>query len=256
VLDPLALLGYVAALTTRVRLGTSVLISPVYDPILLARALAALDQISDGRLIVGIGLGTAQRLYPRYGISTAGAVGRFVEGLQLMNALWTSSSTTFEGRYWHADQVVMEPKPVQKPRPPVWFGGGHPNALRRAVRHADGWMGAGISSTRTFVENSRLLRRYLEEADRDPTTFQIAKRIYVGLDSDGARGKRRTKEWLGRVYSGFSIDEGTIVSGDVRECTDRIAEVTAETPDLLLLHPMFDETEQIEALAQEVIPAL
>ena len=183
VLDPVVLLGYVAALTARVRLGTSVLISPVYNPILLARELASLDQMSEGRLTVGVGLGTAERLYPRYGISTARAVGRFVEGVRLMNALWTTSPTTFEGRYWNTDQVLMEPKPLQQPRPPLWFGGGHPNALRRAVRYADGWMGAGISTTGAFADNVQLLRRYCEESGRDPATFQIAKRIYVGLDA-------------------------------------------------------------------------
>ena len=256
VLDPLGLLSYAAALTTRVRLGASVLISPVYNPILLARELASLDQMSRGRLIVGVGLGTAQRLYPRYGISTDGAVGRFVEGLRLMNALWTTSPTTFDGRYWSTDAVHMEPKPLQKPRPPVWFGGGHPNALRRAVRYGDGWMGAGISSTRVFVENARLLRGYAEQANRDPNTFKIAKRIYVGLDRDEQAAKRRTGEWLASVYGGFSIEEGTVVAGGVNECTERIAEVTAEKPDLVLLHPIFDEIEQIEALAEHVIPAL
>ena len=255
VLDPVVLLGYVAALTARVRLGTSVLISPVYNPILLARELASLDQMSEGRLTVGVGLGTAERLYPRYGISTARAVGRFVEGVRLMNALWTTSPTTFEGRYWNTDQVLMEPKPLQQPRPPLWFGGGHPNALRRAVRYADGWMGAGISTTGAFADNVQLLRRYCEESGRDPATFQTAKRIYVGLDRDEARAKRRAGEWLARVYRGFSLDEGIVVSGGVQECTDRVAEVVGQQPDLVLLHPIFDEIEQIEALAQDVIPA-
>lgn len=256
VLDPVVLLAYVAALTSRVRLGTSVLISPVYNPILLARELASLDQMSGGRLIVGVGLGTAERLYPRYGISTARAVGRYLEGLRLINALWTTSPTTFRGRYWNTDQVLMEPKPFQQPRPPLWFGGGHPSALRRAVGHADGWMGAGISNTEAFAGNVQLLRRYCEDSGRDPAAFVIAKRIYVGLDRNEARAKRRAGEWLARVYEGFSLDEGTVVSGGVQECVDRVAEVAGLQPDMLLLHPVFDETDQIEALAEDVIPAI
>lgn len=256
VLDPVVLLGYVAALTARVRLGTSVLISPVYNPILLARELASLDQMSGGRLIVGVGLGTASRLYPRYGVSTAGAVGRFVEGLRLMNALWTTSPTTFKGRYWNADQVLMEPKPLQQPRPPLWFGGVYPSALRRAVRLGDGWMGAGISNSEAFAEQVRVLRGYCEERGRDPATFTIGKRIYVGLDRDEGRAKRRAAAWLARVYEGFTLDDSIVVAGGVQECTDRIAEVAAQQPDMVLLHPVFDEIDQIEALAQDVIPSI
>lgn len=255
-LDPLTLLSYVAPLTSKISLGTSVLISPLYNPILLARTLTSLDHLSQGRLIVGIGLGTAQRLYPRYGMTTAGSTERFLEGLALIKALWADSPTTFSGRYWHTDELLMEPKPVQKPYPPIWIGGGHTNVLRRAVSHADGWMGAGISSTQSFIRNVRILREHLDRSSRDPASFQIAKRIYVGLDEKGSRAKRRMREWLDRVYSGFTIEDGTVVSGDAQECTDRIAEVTAVAPDMVLLHPVFDETEQLRALSTEVIPKL
>ena len=101
-----------------------------------------------------------------------------------------------------------------------------------------------------------MLRRYCEDSGRDPAAFAIAKRIYVRLDRNEARAKRRAGEWLARVYEGFSLDEGVVVSGGVQECVDRVAEVAGLQPDMLLLHPVFDEIDQIEALAQDVIPAI
>ncbi|MSQ25157.1 MAG: LLM class flavin-dependent oxidoreductase [Dehalococcoidia bacterium] len=256
VLDSLSLLSYVAALTQRVRLGTSVLITPVHDPIQLARSLASLDQMSHGRLIVGVGLGTAARLYGRYGISTTGSVARFLEGLDLMKALWTDTDVSHRGRFWSTDRLTLHPRPVQQPHPRIWFGGRHPNVLRRAVKHGDGWMGAGISSTKDFLSHAQLVRQLLAEAGRDPSSFQIAKRIYVCLDRDGRLATQRLRQWFGEVYAGFTIAEGAGVAGTASECVEGIAAVAAGQPDLILLHPICDETEQIEAFARDVIPLL
>ena len=256
VLDSLSLLSYVAALTKLVRLGTSVLIQPVYDPIQLARSLASLDQMSHGRLIVGVGLGTAARLYGHYGIPAEGSVARFLEGLDMMKALWTDTDVTRRGRFWTTDRLTLYPRPIQRPHPPIWFGGRHPNVLRRAVRHGDGWMGAGISSTRDFLAQAALIRQLLTEAERDPGTFSIAKRVYLCLDHDGRRAKQRLHAWFGEVYGGFTIAEGTGVAGTAAECVEGIAAVASAQPDLILLHPVCNETEQIEAFARDVIPAL
>ena len=190
-LEPLTQLSYVAALTTRARLGVSVMVAPLRNPVQLAKALGSLDQMSHGRLTVGVGIGGRQNMYPAFGLTTDRRARRFVELLDVMKALWTEPQATYEGQFWQLDGVPMEPKPVQKPHPPLWFGGRHPDALRRAVRHGDGWMGAGSSTTATFLECVQQLNTFLEEAGRDPATFPISKRVYLAVDDNEKRAEER-----------------------------------------------------------------
>lgn len=149
-LEPVSLLTYAAALTSRLRLGTSVLLTVLRNPVQLAKSLSSLDQLSQGRLTVGVGIGghVPESLF---GLSSEQRARRFVEGLQVMKALWTQPRATVTGTFWRFENVPMEPKPVQKPYPPLWFGAREAVALKRAVRHGDGWMGAGISSSADFI---------------------------------------------------------------------------------------------------------
>ena len=140
-------LSYVAALTTRLRLGVSVLVLPRHNPIHLAKELAAIDQMSGGRLIVGVGLGAANDL-PQYGISPERRVRRFMEHVEIMKALWTQTPVRYSGELYDLDNVNIEPKLAQQPHPPLWFGANADVAIRRAVRHADGWTGAGSAPAR------------------------------------------------------------------------------------------------------------
>src|SRR5262249_29376592 len=129
-----------------------------------------------------------------------GLVARFSEGLRLMKALWTEPQVTFQGRFWQLEGAAMEPKPFQKPHPPLWFGGNHPAALQRAVRHGDGFFGAGSSTTAQFVEHVQIVREALAEAGRDAASFRIAKRVYIVLDDDAERAQRRSDDALERLY--------------------------------------------------------
>jgi alkanesulfonate monooxygenase SsuD/methylene tetrahydromethanopterin reductase-like flavin-dependent oxidoreductase (luciferase family) len=96
----------------------------------------------------------------------------------------------FDGRFWQLKGAAMEPKPFQKPCPPIWFGANHPAALRRAVRYADGFFGAG-STTAAVRRAGAIVREALEEAGRDPASFGIAKRVYIAVDDDAERGRQR-----------------------------------------------------------------
>ena len=147
----------------------------------------------------------------------------------------------------------MEPKPLQKPHPPIWFGARHPNALKRAVRHADGWMGAGSSSTAEFIEGVGRARMYLEEAGRDPSTFAISKRVYVALDNDEQRAERRLREWFGRRYKNAEMASQVSAWGSVARCTDMLAEIVEAGAEMVMLNPAFDHMEHLEALSQEVV---
>jgi probable F420-dependent oxidoreductase len=186
-LEPVQLLSWAAALTSRIRLGTAVLLTPLRSPVHLAKSLATLDQLSGGRLDVGIGLGGNPKIYAAFGISAARRVARFNEGLRLMQALWTEPRVTFGGEFWQLENAALEPKPLQRPHPPLWVGAHHPDAFRRSVAWAKGFMGAGSATTATFAKEVALLRKLLTEAGRDPGSIEIGKRVYVGVDRDRDR---------------------------------------------------------------------
>jgi len=254
-LDPVDLLTYAAACTEKLRLGCAVLITAIRSPVHLAKSLSTIDQLSRGRLDVGVGLGAGTRTYPAFGVDPPGRVARFTEGIRLMKALWTEPRVTFEGRFWRLQDAAMEPKPFQKPHPPLWFGGNHPNALRRAVQLGDGFMGAGSSSNADFADNMRHLKTFLGEAKRDPQEFDFGKRIYIAVDEDKDRAWPRLAEWFQARY-GRANYEHVAIWGSAAECADRVREVTDAGARLVLFTPVFDEYEQMERIASEVIPKL
>src|SRR2546427_1710096 len=122
-LEPVTLLTYAAACTERLRLGSAVLLTALRSPVHLAKSLATLDHPSGGRLTVGVGLGGNPRIYPAFGLSAARRAERFAEGLRLMKRLWTAERVTFEGEFFKLHDASLQPKPLQKPHPPLWFGG-------------------------------------------------------------------------------------------------------------------------------------
>ena len=256
ILEPVTLLTYAAALTTKPHLGTSVLITVIRNPVQLAKTLASLDQLSHGRLIVGVGVGGPHVPEAVFGVPSEHRGRRFVEGLEVMKALWTQPKATMNGEYWRFDNVAMEPKPAHKPHPPIWFGAREAVALKRAARLGDGWMGAGSSSTADFVKQVELLRRFLDEAKRDPNEFPISKRVYIAVDNDRARAERRLRDWFGMRYKNADMAPRVSIWGSRAECTDKLGEIVRAGARHLLLNPVFDETEHLELLASDVIPKL
>ena len=257
-LAPLETLAYAAACTSRLRLGCAVLISSLYSPVHLAKSLASLDQLSGGRLEVGLATGGGHRMFSAFGVDPKSFVARFNEGLVLMRALWTEDRIDHDGRFWQLTGAAMEPKPIQRPGPPIWFGGAHPKALQRAVAHADGFFGAGSQSTAQFAEQVHTVRAELDAAGRDPATFRIAKRVYVTVDDDADRARQRMSDALHRLYDFFGRPDLTPVSvtGPPAEVATGLRDVVDAGAQLVLLNPLFDDTEQLERLAGEVLPML
>jgi probable F420-dependent oxidoreductase len=255
-LEPVTLLTYAAALTSKPHLGTSVMITVVRNPVQLAKSLASLDQLSNGRLIVGVGVGGAHIPEAVFGVSSERRGRRFVEGLQVMKTLWTESRASMSGEFWRFENVAMEPKPAQKPHPPLWFGARDALALRRAVRLGDGWMGAGSSSSADFIKQAEMLRRFLEEERRDPDKFVISKRVYLAVDNDRARAERRLRDWFGMRYKMADMASRVSIWGDRAECIDKLGELARAGAQHFLLNPVFDEMEQMELLASDVVPKL
>jgi probable F420-dependent oxidoreductase len=255
-LEPVALLTWAAAATSRIRLGSAVLLTALRSPVHLAKSLATLDQLSGGRLVVGVGLGGNRAAYPAFGIGAERRAARFAEGLALMTRLWTEPRVTFEGAFWRLADQALEPKPLQRPHPPLWFGAHHPAALRRAVAMGQGFMGAGSASTATFAEEVRALRALLAEAGRDPAAFPVAKRVYVAVDRDRDRARGRLARWFGAFYGRPALADEVAVWGGPEDCARGLRAVLDAGAQWLMLNPVFDESEQMEALAGDVAPRI
>ncbi len=257
-LEPVTLLSYVAAITTTLKLGTSVILLPLRNPLQLAKAYSTLDVMSGGRAVMGVGLGGGHLGSHEdvFGYTREGRVTRFTEAVQIMKLLWTEPKASFQGRYWNFRDVSMEPKPMQKPHLPIWFGGHHENALRRAVKYGNGWMGAGSSSSSAFIRDSGKIRDFLNEAKRDPATFHFAKRVYLAIDNDEARAELRIREWFGRRYKNSDVGPKVSIWGSAPKCTEKIQEIVRAGAQQIVFNPMFDEMDHLEICAKEIMPHL
>ncbi len=254
--SPVEILTYAAACTERVRLGCAVFVTTTHSPVHLAKSLSTLDQLSGGRLEVGVGIGNRGPGMAAFGVDPEdGLVARFTEGLDVMKALWTEPSVTLDGRFWQLTDATMEPKPYQRPHPPLWFGARAPAALRRAVRRGDGFFGAGSSTTAQFTEQVGIVREALAEDGRDPATFSIAKRVYIAVGDDAAEVRERVAASLERLYGRGGL-EAVAVSGSADACAEGLREVRDAGAELVLLTPLYDDAEQMERLAAEVVPQL
>ncbi|AXN48429.1 LLM class flavin-dependent oxidoreductase [Mycobacterium marinum] len=260
-LAPLELLAYCAACTNRLRLGVAVLVTSLHDPLQLASSVTAVDRLSDGRLDLGVAAGGGSRKFAAFGVDRATHVSYFTEGLQLMKAAWSDEPRVrFHGRFRDVDDLPIQPKPVQRPHPPIWFGGRAPKALARAVRHGDAFLGAGSSTTADFATAVTTLRHELAEQGRDPAGFTIGKRVYLMVDDDPERARERVLAGLRSIYGKMGGLDAVAVAGTPDDVTRGLAEVIAAGAQTLLLNPVGPDVgqnhEQMERLAAEVIPRL
>jgi probable F420-dependent oxidoreductase len=252
-LAPLQTLTYAASCTTRLRLGCVVFVLPLHNPLHLAKAIASLDCLSHGRAEVGVVAGGAFRPFAAFGVDPDRPVARFNEALALMKVCWTDTEINFDGEFWKVENGSMEPKPVQKPYPPVWLGGNHPNALRRAVRSGNGFFGAGSQTSEAYAEQVQTIKRELEEQGRDRETFQIAKRVYIHVDDDPDLAREKIAEALAHHYGRAGL-EAVAVTGPPEACAEGLRELADAGAELMLLNPLVDDEEQLERLAGDVIP--
>jgi probable F420-dependent oxidoreductase len=256
-LGPTETMTFAAACTEHIRLGCAVYVTPLHNPVHLAKSLSTLDQLSGGRLEVGVAAGGKQRAFSAFGIDSATYIARFTEGVALMKACWTEPTITFDGRFWQVHGAEMEPKPIQKPFPPLWFGGGHPNALRRAARFGGGFFGAGSSTTAQFRQQVRELRTILAEEGREAAGFPVAKRVYIHVDEDAERAARLVSQNLAQIYAHIATDFSAVaVFGSPRTCVEGVREVIDAGAELVLFTPLHEGAAQMERLAGEVVPAL
>jgi probable F420-dependent oxidoreductase len=165
-LEPLSVLSFVAACTTKVRLGTAVLVLPHRNAVVTAKTVATIDVLSRGRVILGVGVGWMEEEFNALNASFAQRGPLSDEAVAVMKELWTSEHPHFEGKFHRFPEVACEPRPVQKPHPPIWIGGHTGPALRRIVEYGDGWA-AVVSNPQEFAERLDKLKEKAAKAGRD-----------------------------------------------------------------------------------------
>jgi probable F420-dependent oxidoreductase len=249
--DPLVVLTYAAALTTVIRLGVSVVVLPVHSPIHVAHQVATLDYVSTGRAILGVGLGRDHH-YTQFQVTRERRVRRFREGVELIKALWTEPKVSYRGEIFQLDGGTMAPKPVQKPHPPIWMGGAHPDALRRAAIIADGWMGSGGSSTASFSRSVPRVKAALEKAGREPASFPISKRVFLSVHERPDVARAEVHRWFTEVYHNPDGTDASGVHGTPEQVRERLEALVAMGANHLLLNPVCRHAEQLEVLAAMV----
>lgn len=174
--DPLAVLAYLSARTRTMRLGVAVLNAPFYSPIVLAKQLTTIDHLSGGRLDVGIGLGWLPEEFEAAGAPYAHRGARTADFVRCLEAIWTDEVVDYHGPYYSVSRSRVDPKPLQKPRPPLLFGGTAEPSLRRAGRMADGWVSSSRADPTALADSIAVVRAAAAEAGRDPSALRFVCR--------------------------------------------------------------------------------
>lgn len=261
-------MSYLAAKTKNIQIGVACLVMPLRNPIYAAKQCATLDHLCDGRLLVGVGLGSKATRdsseFDVFEVPIKGRGNRTDEYIEAMKAIWTQPMASYEGKYLKFDNAEIHPKPLQKPHPPVWVGGWMDQAAVRAGRYGEGWI-PGWLSPKEMARGCELLRNAAEEAGRDPAGIKIAveKLAAIARTRDEAMTLalptiRESSHTYERDVDNiqFALDRHIIGSvDDVRRRIDEFIEAGVQHFELKLIYPDMD-TMQKEMLlwSEEIIP--
>jgi probable F420-dependent oxidoreductase len=241
--NPLATLSYLAATTKNVLLGTSVLVLPYHNPIELAKYTATLDQISGGRVTLGVGVGAMTEEFNALGISMKRRGSLTNECIAIMKELWTNEDPSYHSRRWNFSNLKFSPKPLQKPHIPIWVGGASPGALQRAATMGDGWHPSGV-----VAEDYSISRRNIQElavaAGRDPESLTWSARVEVEAHGAPSSDRAATRARI----SGSNVDQ--MIAGIAAYQTAGVEHVifALNTGEVARI------TELMETIARLVIP--
>ncbi|HLA19257.1 MAG TPA: LLM class flavin-dependent oxidoreductase [Dehalococcoidia bacterium] len=260
--DALTTLAAVAALTSRIRLGTAVLLLPLRPAALAAKEITSVDVISGGRLTLGIGVGGE---YPKefqaVGVPVGERGARTDEAIQVLRRLWTEDGVTFDGRFTKLDGVTLQPKPAQRGGPPLWIAGRSEAAIRRAGRLGDGYLPYLFSPER-YRDSLAAVRRTAEAAGRDPDAIDAGLYQFICLAGSYEEAKRVAAADLSRRYNQpfESIVDRYVVMGTAGDCARRLADFAEAGARHFLLVPITaafaDFMPHVDRYASEIIPRL
>jgi len=252
-------LSALAARTSRLRLGSLVLCNSYRNPALVAKMAASLDQISGGRLELGVGAGWMDEEYRGYGYNfpaTRVRIEQLDEGLEVMRRLFTEARSTFQGKYYALDDAANNPKPAQRPHPPITVGGAGERLLLKVVaKHADRW-NCPMNAAADLAHKLDILRSHCKDVGRDPAEITVSEQVLVVLGKDRADFEQRwtmAKQLLG----GFADVEAVAVRGTPDEVAAGLqAKVDAGVRLFTIMFGDFAPPETIRLFGEQVRPAL
>lgn len=244
---------------TGLRLATTISLPVVRGPVALAKTLAALDDLSGGRLTVGLGPGSSERDYEAVGVPFDERWPRFDESIRALRSLWDPSAS-FEGEYYSPGDATVEPLPAQPGGPPVWIGSwGSPVGLRRVARLGDGWLASGYNTTpERFAEGRHQLDDELRAGGRGPEGFPdgIAT-MFFHVTDDEADARRVVRD---RLAPALGRPAETLAEclpiGSIRECTETLAAYREAGVQRVYLWPVQDELDQLRTFSEQVAPGV
>ncbi|MEM2238365.1 MAG: TIGR03619 family F420-dependent LLM class oxidoreductase [Candidatus Caldarchaeum sp.] len=266
--DPLIALSFVAAATKNAVVGPMVMVLPLRNPYLVAKQTASLDVYSGGRFVLGAGVGWNVDEFKLLNtpLEKRGAI--MDEYLALLKKLWTEYRTTFEGRYFNVKDLVLEPKPVQKPHPPVWIGGGSQpheilygtaakgvdKVLLRIAKFADGWIPHSSVTPEMAAQDWEKLKKYAAELGRDPYRITKIYSNFVYIRSPGEDDNEAVKRFS--LYSGMNLEywKNYYLYGTVDEVAEKIKKriMSLEGVDWIVLNPVTFEKTQLLRITQDL----
>ena len=254
-LEPLTILAAAAAATQKIRLGTSVLLPALRHPALLAKIVATLDFISNGRIILGVGYGSRESDFSAVEVPFPGRGSRAVECIQLMKRLWTEANVTHKGRFFNVQNLTLGPRPVQS-RIPIWSGGSTEIALKRAGTWADGFI-CGSSAIPEFSTTWERVAHYARAAGRDPNEIEKAGLTFKAIDEDNTRAVKTLEEYVMRYYGRIRADvASTSLVGPATAVAERIKAFLSRGLDTLVIGTADPDPKQLDLFAEKVLPLL
>ncbi|MGH6898218.1 MAG: LLM class flavin-dependent oxidoreductase [Geminicoccaceae bacterium] len=258
IIDSLTLLTAVAARTRTIKLGTGVLVLPLRNPVVLAKQLASMDQLSGGRLFLGVATGWYKREFDAVGVPFERRGKIMEENLEVLIRLWTEDMV--EGRYgdYHLRNAVMLPKPMQRPRPPLLIGGYVDRVLKRAAVAGDGWL-TYFYRPESFTSSWAKIRGFAEAAGKDPDDLLNANQLPIMIGKSRAELEGPMMEWLTTEWDYASWSESTkesAIIGTVDQCVEQLKAHLAVGVQKIIFVPYRYEMAQIEIIAQQIVPRL
>jgi alkanesulfonate monooxygenase SsuD/methylene tetrahydromethanopterin reductase-like flavin-dependent oxidoreductase (luciferase family) len=241
-------------------LVTTVSLPVVRGPIQLAKSLGAIDHLSGGRLIAGVGPGSSARDYAAAGIPFEERWKRLDEAIQVLRALWEREESVFRGHFYNTENVRLEPFPAQLSGPPIWVGSwGSRAGLQRVARLGDGWLASGYNTIpELFIGAWQQLQEFLVMAGRDPSTFPNAiATMWLYITEDEGIAERMLSEVLAPAINRPVTElRERLPIGSALECARKLAAYQNVGVQRVYLWPLADEVEQIKIFTKRVVPLI
>jgi probable F420-dependent oxidoreductase len=258
IVDSLTLLTAIAARTSKIKLATGILVLPLRNPVVLAKQLASMDQLSEGRLLLAMASGWYRREFDAVGVPFEQRGRIMDENLDILNRFWTEDMVKGEWKHHRIPAGVMYPKPVQRPRPPILIGGYVDRVLKRAATAGDGWL-TYFYRPESFAKSWAKVRAFAVEAGKDPDALMNGAQLPIMIGRSRAELEGPMMEWLTKEWDYASWSDSTkdsAIMGSVDECVAQLREHLAVGVQKIIFVPFKYEMRQIEIIANQIIPRL